>query len=144
MKALSLWEPWATLMAIGAKRVETRSWRALQRMTRYRGPLLICAAVRYKKSELKELFEIEEFRVALRNEPLSFGKAVAVVHLDGCMPTHKIRHKLSAEELAFGDYSLGRFAWMTSGLRRIRPVPVKGAQGIFEVDLEPEDLEDFP
>ena len=39
MKVLSLWQPWATLMAIGAKKIETRHW-----YTRYRGPLVIHAA----------------------------------------------------------------------------------------------------
>lgn len=28
MKAITLWQPWATLIAIGAKRIETRNWRA--------------------------------------------------------------------------------------------------------------------
>lgn len=40
MKALSLWQPWATLIAIGAKQWETRGWR-----TAYRGPLAICSTV---------------------------------------------------------------------------------------------------
>jgi len=39
MKAISLWEPWATAIAIGAKKIETRSWA-----TSYRGPLAIHAA----------------------------------------------------------------------------------------------------
>ncbi len=39
MKALTVWQPWATLVAIGAKRIETRSWS-----TSYRGPLAIHAA----------------------------------------------------------------------------------------------------
>jgi activating signal cointegrator 1 len=39
MKALTLTQPWASLVAIGAKRIETRSWR-----TPYRGPLAIHAA----------------------------------------------------------------------------------------------------
>ena len=38
MKAITLTQPWATLVAIGAKRIETRSWR-----TFYRGPLAIHA-----------------------------------------------------------------------------------------------------
>jgi hypothetical protein len=38
VKAISLWEPWATFMAIGAKLNETRSWPAA-----YRGDLVICA-----------------------------------------------------------------------------------------------------
>lgn len=39
MNALTLMQPWATLVAIGAKRIETRSWA-----TRYRGPSAIHAA----------------------------------------------------------------------------------------------------
>ena len=39
MKAISLLQPWATLVSIGAKRVETRSWR-----TDYRGPIAIHAS----------------------------------------------------------------------------------------------------
>lgn len=31
MKAISLWQPWASLMAVGAKRYETRSWGTLYR-----------------------------------------------------------------------------------------------------------------
>lgn len=38
MKALSLMEPWAALIAAGVKSIETRSWR-----TAYRGPLYIHA-----------------------------------------------------------------------------------------------------
>ncbi len=37
-RALTLWQPWASLIAIGAKTIETRSWS-----TAYRGPLLIHA-----------------------------------------------------------------------------------------------------
>ena len=38
MKVLTLTQPWATLVAIGAKHIETRSWA-----TSYRGPLAIHA-----------------------------------------------------------------------------------------------------
>lgn len=40
MRGLSLTEPWATLVAIGAKKIETRSWG-----TDYRGPIVIHASV---------------------------------------------------------------------------------------------------
>ena len=39
IKAVSLLQPWASLIAAGAKKFETRSWS-----TTYRGPLLICAS----------------------------------------------------------------------------------------------------
>lgn len=49
MKVLTLTQPWATLVAIGAKRIETRSWP-----TSYRGPLAIHAATGYGKGGAKE------------------------------------------------------------------------------------------
>lgn len=39
MKMLSLWQPWATLIATGIKTIETRPWK-----TEYRGPLAILAS----------------------------------------------------------------------------------------------------
>lgn len=42
MKALSLTQPWASLVAIGAKRIETRSWS-----TSYRGLVAIHASKRF-------------------------------------------------------------------------------------------------
>ena len=44
MKALTIWQPWASLIACGAKRYETRSWP-----TKYRGPIAIHAAVKDPK-----------------------------------------------------------------------------------------------
>ena len=41
MKALTIWQPWASLLACGAKRYETRSWP-----TKYRGPIAIHAAMK--------------------------------------------------------------------------------------------------
>lgn len=41
MKAITIWQPWASLIACGAKRFETRSWA-----TKYRGPIAIHAAAK--------------------------------------------------------------------------------------------------
>lgn len=47
MNAISLWQPWASLVAAGIKRIETRSWG-----TNFRGPIAIHAAkYRLKKRE---------------------------------------------------------------------------------------------
>lgn len=45
MKALTLWQPWASLIALGVKTIETRGWS-----TNYRGPLAIHAAKRPPKA----------------------------------------------------------------------------------------------
>lgn len=44
MKALTLWQPWASLMAIGVKTIETRSWSAPEALIGQR--IAIHAAVR--------------------------------------------------------------------------------------------------
>lgn len=40
MKALTIWQPWASLLVSGQKKYETRSWA-----TAYRGPIAIHAAM---------------------------------------------------------------------------------------------------
>lgn len=66
MKALTLTQPWATLVAIGLKRIETRSWS-----TPYRGPLAIHAAKSLGSmttGEFVRLCSSEPFRSALGTE----------------------------------------------------------------------------
>lgn len=55
MKALSLWNPWASLMAVVAKKIETRSWP-----TSYRGATAIHAAKKWD-SDLRELSQEPSF-----------------------------------------------------------------------------------
>lgn len=63
MKALSLTQPWASLVAIGEKRIETRSWA-----TRYRGPVAIHAAKSFPGAAQHWCFA-EPFRSALLRHP---------------------------------------------------------------------------
>ena len=46
MKALSLWQPWASAIALGHKRIEPRHWT-----TSYRGLIAIHAAKRWTADE---------------------------------------------------------------------------------------------
>jgi len=134
MKAISLWQPWASLIALGLKRFETRSWP-----TSYRGPLLICAGQRKPQwNEARDVF----WGLASRVENmvdwymgLPYGKAVAVVDLASCIKIadHPIHDKLWREERAFGDFTPGRFAWELQSVQRVRPFPVRGRQRLFEV-----------
>lgn len=135
-KALSLWQPWATLMATGAKTIETRSWE-----TSYRGPLVICASKRWRKREMEELLEIPAYREALEPELedglLQVGVAVAVVHLVECLRAETIMAFGSFPEEVFGNYAPGRYGWITDMRRGVRvdPWPVVGRQGLFEVEV---------
>ncbi len=39
---------------------------------------------------------------------------------------------VEGDELAFGDYAIGRYAWKLANVRRIDPVPARGRQRIWE------------
>jgi hypothetical protein len=129
MKAISLWEPWASAIAVGAKKIETRSWP-----TRYRGPLLICASKRTMDAEAQDVAEY------IRNTHPTFqpqyGMALCIVTLVDCVPTDNVYlRRLSPEEHYLGNYDNGRWAWITADTVRIIPFPIRGAQGLFDVDL---------
>ena len=136
LKAITLWQPWASAMAAEMKRNETRSWR-----TDYRGPLLIHAAAR-RPTEC-DLWVLEhpavKLRLALDNiDPKKFplGAAVCIVKLVDCVRVETIRDTLSPMELALGNYNNGRYAWITEFLHYIdKPIPMKGAQGFWNCDM---------
>jgi hypothetical protein len=149
MKAISLWQPWASLIATGAKTIETRSWE-----TKYRGPLVICAAKGgLSKGELIHQLCLRHIDCglaplvgealgtytggAVKIEHLPFGKAVAVVNLIACKKTGDMTWSEINSQINFGNFTLGRYAWMLDHIRRItKPFPVVGRQGFFEVDIQ--------
>ena len=137
MKALTLWQPWATLVAIGAKRIETRSWS-----TTYRGPLAIHAA-RSKKGH--EMYWREPFHNELKayhyHAPaeLPHGRIIAVCELADILPTAEVRGIVESREMAFGDYADGRFAWRLENVRKLPiEMPVQGHQGLWTWDYSGE------
>lgn len=86
VKALTLTQPWATLVAIGEKHMETRSWG-----TRYRGPLAIHAAKGFPRWAI-ELALTEPFRSTLaaagvqQLADLPRGMVIARCRLVDCLP----------------------------------------------------------
>jgi hypothetical protein len=159
VKALSLWQPWASLIAIGAKRIETRSWS-----TNYRGPIVIHAAKRDEESKafaqaIYRLKPSDRERIYTHPEgtfynfaitalykhhgqsigsfipDLPLGAAVCVAELVDCVPTEKLKG-ISDQERAFGNYEPKRFGWMLENIRMFaKPIPMKGMQGLFDCTL---------
>lgn len=141
MKALSLTQPWATLIAIGAKRIETRSWS-----TRYRGPLAIHASKGFPR-DCQELCATEPFLTVLKasgftnTKELPVGCIVAVAQLLDVVGTNDVMDdvmELTCEhEIAFGDYAPGRSAWLLDDVVALaKPIPCKGALGLWDTSPE--------
>lgn len=135
MKVISLWQPWATLVALELKRNETRSWA-----TDYRGPLAIQAAKRRDRDSRDFYNEIllydQRFAPTLiehsyRNyNDLPFSAVVCTVTLADCRPAEQCSD-LSDMERLVGGYAPGRFAWPLVDIERIEPAPLVGRQGFF-------------
>lgn len=154
MKAITVWQPWASLKACGAKEYETRSWE-----TSYRGPILIHAAAKKPSSTWGAIEPIvDKVREALgivNLDDLPRGNIIAVANLVDCLRVEKmsdtvalltneytgslsykaIAIRKSSREYAFGDYTPSRFAWQLENVHRLaEPIPAKGAQRLWNWD----------
>ena len=141
VKAISLWQPWASLWACGVKPYETRS-----RKTNYRGPLLIHAAKADYRSLLKlvgaghystleravyeaglprihelprgcivgggEMFSVAQVtRVRERQPSLGGFSFGAYIEARFNDEARLALHDTTAAEMALGDVSPGRWLW---------------------------------
>lgn len=143
LRAVTLWQPWASLIVRGAKRTETRSWAIAP------GPILIHAARRPVRSgEIEQLHELA--RDALGPSPsttLPRGSIVGAAWVTGCVDfespdrIENVRAALGRGgteafvdlESSVGDFTEGRVGWRLAGARPCNPVPARGAQGLWRV-----------
>jgi hypothetical protein len=107
MKALSVKQPWANMIASGEKTIETRVWA-----TDYRGEILIVSSKTPKIAPA--------------------GYAIAVAEIADC------RVMTPKDEIAAccGIYP-NAHAWVLRNIRPIKPFPVKGKLGLYDVEVEP-------
>lgn len=176
MKALTIWQPWASLLADGEKRFETRSWA-----TSYRGPIAIHAAAISVPGVLKKTFPHGELeghpdcqarRVLLKSLSEAFkdyapiedimgfmgelpiGEVIAAAELVGChrivlhggrelsvaspgwLETERGIYEPTEQELTFGNWTRGRYAWEFTNMKMIAPTPAKGRQGLWNWEGE--------
>ena len=127
MKALTLTQPWASLVASGRKQVETRSW-----YSSYRGPLYIHAAKRFPTSAKRFAAELSGNPATVRYMPL--GAIVARCYLLDCRTVEHVQ--VTEQERKYGDYSPGRYAWILTNIEWLEPTPCKGALGLWNVPAE--------
>lgn len=151
MKAITIQQPYATLIAIGAKKFETRGWK-----TSYRGPVAIHAGKNTK--EIKKVahyleimggsihsydLKVKEWHIidAIQEQGKSwsdfewpFGCVVATADLVACLPVALIGDGLPRREMAVGDYSMGRYAWQLENVKLLKPIAAIGKQGLWNWD----------
>lgn len=147
MKAITMTQPWASLLAAGANRIETRSWA-----TSYHGPLAIHAALgfpKYAKALCSQTPYAEALAAAgyVAATDLPRGKVIGVGILDDLLRCDASTEKtiirqsnaglLPPDEVAFGDFSEGRCGFvMTDMCRLATPIPARGMLGIWKLPSE--------
>ena len=136
MKSLSLLQPWASLIIMRQKRLETRSWK-----TTYRGPLLIHASSKLPSGvQAKEFARYPNFKNIIEDMyELPYGAVIGMVNLVGIYPTEDVTGEtlmnmgFSDQERAFGDYTPGRYAWALEDVLPFeKPIPYKGSLSLWE------------
>lgn len=151
MKTISLLQPWCTLLCVGAKKIETRSWS-----TNHRGEIAIHASIGNTK-KINQLLTEPPFGGAMRNifgakayfekgvELLPRGAVIATARITACYSTVDEEFNEGVFdyypdldtplERAFGDFSPGRFGWVITNVKLLpKPIPVKGKLGLWEWD----------
>lgn len=135
-RALTLWEPWATLLVAGIKHFETRDWD-----TSFRGPLLITASK--PSSESRRVFH------AQMSEPVTVRaleaagvwpvQGPALVGIVDLASTFRMGRKTPVSELErhLGNWTPGRFAWhVERPVRFASQVECRGRQGLWVPEPE--------
>lgn len=140
MKAITIWQPWAQLLAEGKKHDETRSWR-----TNYRGEILIHAA---KKDPLvgicqmpdeawgEALLDFKLHKSFNRFEKFPTGSIIGTAILTDCklidQEYHDFIKELCPKEFLYGDFTVGRYAWRIERPQLFKnPIPAAGKQGLW-------------
>jgi hypothetical protein len=139
VKALTLTQPWATLVAIGAKRrdallVDALGW---SQSTRRR-------ARPSARSGLWGQFYVNGFHDVIRAsaaiegpDELPRGVILCVVELVDVDTTWEIGKRLDRRELLYGNYGPGRFAWSLEDVRALdEPAECRGALGLWDVPAD--------
>lgn len=130
MRAISLWQPWASLVAAGLKVYETRHWS-----TDYRGALAIHAAKRRVSIVGWEQTAADwAARLSVKSlADLPYGAFVGINDLTDVVRTEDLAD-LTELERSFGDFRPGRFAWRTANPRQLQPpIAERGYQGLWPV-----------
>lgn len=132
MKALTIWQPWATLIALGHKKIETRGWH-----TNHRGPIAIHAATRPLGPEERAYLDHlrEHVGLALPDaSDLPLGAVVATANLYDCLQmSDEYVSRLNRLERILGDHRPGRYAWRLTDTQLLHPpVLARGAQRLWE------------
>ena len=126
MKALTIKEPWASLIIEGYKEYEFRSWK-----TNYRGKILIHAGLTVEKEYLERF---KDYNIHLKP-----GYILGEVELLDCIPvTEKFENELTEkDEKVYGKSKQRRgYAWKIGNIKKYNePIRINGKLGLWDCKI---------
>ncbi len=136
MKALSVWQPWASLIVSGKKKIETRPWPAPYSI---RGQRIAIVSTKVIRADQRKASEEPSFQAHYADaglpplNELPMGCVLGTVVVETCREIDsELMEELDENEEAFGWYRPGRFAWLLREPELFdRPVPARGGQGAW-------------
>jgi len=138
MKAVTIMQPWATLIATKEKLFETRSWP-----TKHRGKIAIHAGKKIDKNacQLPEIVEALKRHGIESMQQLPRGSVIAIANLTDCLQVIKDNGDsaeltgnviVDEQEYTFGDFSKERYAWQLDVIKFLSvPVPAIGQLSLW-------------
>lgn len=128
MKVLSIKEPFASLVSLDKKKIETRSWK-----TKYRGEIYIHASL--KKVVLKDGRYEKLLKLLPQNYKFKYGKIICKANLIDCIyMDEEFIKKIKKDKIEFlcGHYEVGRYAWILEDIEVLnKTIYAKGRIGIW-------------
>jgi hypothetical protein len=127
LKVLSLLQPWASLVVLGHKTIETRSWT-----TAYRGPLLIHAGMRTSGKAFAGLPTIAPLLPEFKELP--FGAIIGEVMLREVLTLDTgLQHVAPEQTLEEQAFAPGRYGFVFTDAHLFdEPIPARGKLGLWE------------
>jgi hypothetical protein len=116
MKALSIRQPWASLIVAGYKDIENRSWR-----TSYRGPVLIHSAQRVADVTLEEIARRLKVAIGPLPNKLARGGIIGIAEIVDCVAAHT------------SPWFEGPFGFVLRDARKLSFRPMPGRLSLFDI-----------
>ena len=123
MKALSLTQPWATLITDYGMNVENRTWN-----TKFRGVFTIHATKTVNQDDFN--FCRKAFKISIDENDVPFGAIIGFAEL-----THVITENEVTSETK--KWFLGTYGFVMTNVVKLKtPVPAKGSLNFWNLDEE--------
>lgn len=130
MKALTVWQPWASLIAWPLKPVENRTWGASWVLGKR---IAIHAGNKYDEDAALQL--------SVRPSPVPAVVQLARKVRGAIVCTAVVDRFIRDEDLItfpaeIDEWFCGPIGWVLRDIQKFEPVPARGAQGLWDVPAE--------